>query len=265
MLFLADPVRAATTGAVTRSGPRRADVRSRACAGEKLLSPITSKGDTFFVRHHADATDTEVLIIALFIVLLEPSAEDTAEWAAGLAPLAAQAADEQAGWATAAAPAGYYDPFQRLIDDKWHKETCEAVKKAVDGWEGRGAREGVTVAHLLSYHSGLNKHPDHGGLGGQPPRKRPPKRFNTWAATRVADLIYRRGPVLRAALGLPPAAAALPSAPSMIEENAALSAAIKQKSAAYTALERELAICRAQRADFADMRQARQGEEARGA
>jgi len=70
---------------------------------------------------------------------------------------------------------------------------------------------------------------------------------------------------LRAALGLPPAAAALPSAPSMIEENAALSAAIKQKSAAYTALERELAICRAQRADFADMRQARQGEEARGA
>ena len=37
----------------------------------------------------------------------------------------------------------------------------------------------------------------------------------------------------------------------MIEENAALSAAIKQKSAAYTALERELAICRAQRADFA--------------
>ena len=72
-----------------------------------------------------------MLIFALFIVLLEPSAEDTAEWAAGLAPLAAQAADEQAGWATAAAPAGYYDPFQRLIDDKWHKETCEAVKKAV--------------------------------------------------------------------------------------------------------------------------------------
>ena len=51
---------------------------------------------------------------------------------------------------------------------------------------------------------------------------------------------------------IPPAAAALPSAPSMIEENAALSAAIKQKSAAYTALERELAICRAERADFAD-------------
>ena len=101
MLFLADTVRAATAGAVTCSGPRRADVRSRACAGEKLLSPITSKGNTFFVRHHADATDSEVLIFALFIVLLESSAEDTAEWAAGLAPLAAQAADEQAGWATA--------------------------------------------------------------------------------------------------------------------------------------------------------------------
>ena len=82
--------------------------------------------------------------------------------------------------------------------------------------------------------------------------KRKPKRLLTWSATRVADLIHRRGPVLRAALGLPPAAAALPSAPSMIEENAALSAAIKQKSAAYTALERELAICRAERADFAD-------------
>ena len=141
-------MRAATTGAVTCSGPRRADARSRACAGEKLLSPITSKGDTFFVRDHADATDTEVLIFALFIVLLESSAEDTAEWAAALAPLAAQAADEQAGWATAAAPAGYYDPFQRLVDGKWHKETCEAVVKAVEGWEGCGAREGVTVGHL---------------------------------------------------------------------------------------------------------------------
>jgi len=57
-----------------------------------------------------------------------------------LAPLAAQAADERAGWATAAAPAGYYDTFQRLIDGKWHKETSEAVVKAVDGWEGRGAQ-----------------------------------------------------------------------------------------------------------------------------
>ena len=161
-------MRAATAGAVTRSGPRRADARSRTCAGEKLLSPITSEGKTFFVRDHADATDTEVLIFALFIVLLEPSAADTAEWAAGLAPLAAQAADEQAGWATAAAPAGYYDPFQRVIDGKWHKETCEAVKKAVDGWEGRGAREGVTVGHLLSYHSLLKKNPDSGGLGGLP-------------------------------------------------------------------------------------------------
>ena len=67
MSFLADPVRAATLGAVTRSGPRRADARSRACAGEKLLSPIASKGKRFFKPGHADATDTEVLIIALIV------------------------------------------------------------------------------------------------------------------------------------------------------------------------------------------------------
>ena len=47
MLFLADPVRAAPTGAVTRSGPRRADARSRTCAGEKLLPAITSTGERF--------------------------------------------------------------------------------------------------------------------------------------------------------------------------------------------------------------------------
>ena len=105
---------------------------------------------------------------------------------------------------------------------------------------------------MLSYHSLLNKNPDKGGLGGLPPpplRKRPPKRFNTWSATRVADLIHRRGPVLRAALGLPPAAAALPSAPSMIE---ALTATIGLKNQKIEALERELAVCRAQRADKAD-------------
>ena len=113
----------------------------------------------------------------------------------------------------------------------------------------------MTVGHLLSYHSLLNKNPDSGGLGGlppPPPRKRPPKRFNTWAATRVADLIYRRGPILRAALGMPPAAAALPSAPSMIEDNAALTATVALRNQKIEALERELAICRAQRADFAD-------------
>ena len=108
---------------------------------------------------------------------------------------------------------------------------------------------------MLSYHSLLKKNPDSGGLGGLPPpplRKRPPKRFNTWAATRVADLIYRRGPVLRAALGLPPAAAALPSAPSMIEDNAALTATIALKDQKIDALERKLAVCHAERADFAD-------------
>ena len=89
------------------------------CAGEKLLSPITSEGNTFFVRHHADATDTEVLIIALIVVKPESSAADTHEWAAALAPLAAQAADERAGWALPA-PAGYYAPFERLFAAMWH-------------------------------------------------------------------------------------------------------------------------------------------------
>ena len=65
-------------------------------------------------------------------------------------------------------------------------------------------------------------------------------------------LIYRRGPVLRAALGLPPAAAALPSAPSMIEDNAALTATVALKDQKIDALERKLAVCRAERADFAD-------------
>ena len=41
---------------------------------------------------------------------------------------------------------------RRLIADEWHKETCEAVVKAVDGWEGRGARKGVTVDQLNTYH-----------------------------------------------------------------------------------------------------------------
>ena len=119
-------------------------------------------------------------------------------------------------------------------------------------WSGRGARVDIDDDQLTNYESFLTQQA--GDLRGVTPTgaKRKPKRLLTWSATRVADLIHRRGPVLRAALGLPPAAAALPSAPSMIEENAALSAAIKQKSAAYTALERELAICRAERADFAD-------------
>ena len=36
MLFLADPVRAATDHVLSRYGPRRADTRSRACAGESF-------------------------------------------------------------------------------------------------------------------------------------------------------------------------------------------------------------------------------------
>jgi len=122
----------------------------------------------------------------------------------------------------------------------------------------------VTIDHLNAYHSGLKKRPDSGGLGGlpQPPRKRPPLRFKTWAATRVADLIHRRGPVLRAALGLPPAAAALPSAPSMIEENAAHTATIVLRNQKINALERAGDLPRAARRL---RRQARQGEEARGA
>ena len=72
MLFLADPVRAAPTGAVTRSGPRRADARSRACAGEKLLPAITSTGERFVESGNDHASDTEVLVVALLVILFEP-------------------------------------------------------------------------------------------------------------------------------------------------------------------------------------------------
>ena len=82
MLFLADPVRAATTGAVTRSGPRRADARSRAYAGEKLLPAITSTGERFVESGNDHASDTEVLVIALLVILFEPSPNETQERAA---------------------------------------------------------------------------------------------------------------------------------------------------------------------------------------
>ena len=82
MLFLADPVRAAPTGAVTRSGPRRADARSRTCAGEKLLPAITSTGERFVESGNDHASDTEVLVIALLVILFEPSPNETQERAA---------------------------------------------------------------------------------------------------------------------------------------------------------------------------------------
>ena len=79
MLFLADAVRADTTGAVTRSGPRRADARSRTCAGEKLLPAITSTGERFVESGNDHASDTEVLVIALLVILFEPSPYETQE------------------------------------------------------------------------------------------------------------------------------------------------------------------------------------------
>ena len=82
MLFLADPVRAATTGAVTRSGPRRADARSRAYAGEKLLPAVSSSGERFVESGNDHASDTEVLVIALLVILFEPSPNETPERAA---------------------------------------------------------------------------------------------------------------------------------------------------------------------------------------
>ena len=82
MLFLADPVRAAPTGAVTRSGPRRADARSRTCAGEKLLPAITSTGERFVESGNDHASDTEVLVVALLVILFEPSPYETQERAA---------------------------------------------------------------------------------------------------------------------------------------------------------------------------------------
>ena len=101
MLFLADPVRAATTGAVTRSGPRRADARSRAYAGEKLLPAITSTGERFVESGNDHATsDTEVLVIALLVFLFDPSPIETQERAFGARARTCRA--ERASWATAA-------------------------------------------------------------------------------------------------------------------------------------------------------------------
>ena len=82
MLFLADPVRAATDHVLSRYGPRRADARSRACAGEKLLPAITSTGERFVESGNDHASDTEVLVIALLVILFEPSPNETQERAA---------------------------------------------------------------------------------------------------------------------------------------------------------------------------------------
>ena len=69
MLFLADPVRAATDHVLSRYGPRRADARSRTCAGEKLLPAITYTGERFVESGNDHASDTEVLVIALLVIL----------------------------------------------------------------------------------------------------------------------------------------------------------------------------------------------------
>ena len=82
MLFLADPVRAATDHVLSRYGPRRADARSRACAGEKLLPAITSTGERFVESGNDHASDTEVLVVALLVILFEPSPYETQERAA---------------------------------------------------------------------------------------------------------------------------------------------------------------------------------------
>ena len=79
MLFLADPVRAATDHVLSRYGPRRADARSRTCAGEKLLPAITSTGERFVESGNDHASDTEVLVIALLVILFEPSPYETQE------------------------------------------------------------------------------------------------------------------------------------------------------------------------------------------
>ena len=73
MLFLADPVRAATDHVLSRYGPRRA------CAGEKLLPAITSTGERFVESGNDHASDTEVLVIALLVILFEPSPYETQE------------------------------------------------------------------------------------------------------------------------------------------------------------------------------------------
>ena len=82
MLFLADPVRAATDHVLSRYGPRRADTRSRACAGEKLLPAVSSSGERFVESGNDQASASEVLVVALLVILFEPSPYETQERAA---------------------------------------------------------------------------------------------------------------------------------------------------------------------------------------
>ena len=49
------------------------DALSRAYAGVDLLPAITSAGSRFFESGEAHASDTEVLVIALLVILFEPS------------------------------------------------------------------------------------------------------------------------------------------------------------------------------------------------
>ena len=208
------------------------DALSRAYAGVDLLPAITSAGSRFFEPGEAHASDTEVLVIALLVIKFEASPEKTHEWASRLAAHAAEAAQEQELWSAAAAPVDAFVPIKDVCAQEWDLGTKMLVMRAVAlrNWSGRGARDDIDDDQLTNYKSFLTK--KEGYLRGVTPTgaKRKPKRLLTWSATRVADLIHRRGPVLREALGLPPAAAALPSAPSMIEENAALTATIALKN-----------------------------------
>ena len=104
MLFLADPVRAATDHVLSRYGPRRADTRSRACAGEKLLPAVSSSGERFVESGNDQASASEVLVFALLVFLFDPSPIETQERAFGARARTCRA--ERASWATAAAPAG---------------------------------------------------------------------------------------------------------------------------------------------------------------
>ena len=125
-----------------------------------------------------------MLVIALLVILFEPSPEKTHEWASRLAAHAAEAAQEQELWSAAAAPVDAFVPIKDVCAQEWDLGTKMLVMRAVTlNWSGRGARDDIDDDQLTNYKSFLTK--KEGYLRGVTPTgaKRKPKRLLTWSAS----------------------------------------------------------------------------------